>query len=250
MNTKWAGILGISGLFFLCVTSCSLQGCKKESPRTQADKAVLSSSGTQKGHKELGLALYEKGKSAKAIEEFKKAITDNTADVTVYFALASAYSDEEMIREAIGAYTKVIELEPKYIEAHYNLGFILLDEGSCDEGIKELKKVMELDPAYEDVSYSLGDAYYDCKKIDDAIETWKKLLVNDPNDSILHYNLGLAYRDKRQRELAMSEVEKSIACDQKNEDAKKLFQQLTTKKRGIKRSGNIKSKKRTEDKNK
>ena len=250
MNTKWAGILGISGLFFLCVTSYSLQGCKKESHRADVEKTAVSNSETLKGHKELGLALYEKGKNAEAIEEFKKAITDNPGDVPVYFALASAYSDEEMIREAIDAYKKVIELEPNHIEAHYNLGFILLDEDSCEEGIAELKKVLEIDPTYEDVSYSLGDAYYDCKKIDDAIETWKTLLLNDPNDSVLHYNLGLAYRGKGQRELAMSEVEKAIACDPKNEDAKKLFQQLTTKKRGIKRSGNVKSKKRTEDKNK
>lgn len=250
MNTKWAGLLGISGLFFLCVTSYSLQGCRKEPPQAHVEKTVLSNSETQKGHKELGLALYEKGKNAEAIEEFKKAITDNTADVTVYFTLASVYSDEEMIREAIDAYKKVIELEPNHIEAHYNLGFILLDEDSCEEGIKELKKVLEIDPTYEDVSYSLGDAYYACKKIDDAIETWKILLLNDPDDSVLHYNLGLAYRDKRQWELAMSEVEKAIACNPKNEDAKKLFQQLTTKKRGVKRSGNVKSKKRIEDKNK
>lgn len=249
MNTKWAGILGISGLFFL-VTSSGLPGCKKESPRAQVEKTVLSNSGTQKGHKEIGLALYEKGENAGAIEEFKKTITDNTADVTVYFALASAYSDEEMVREAIGAYTKVVELEPNHIEAHYNLGFILLDEGSCEEGIKELKKVSEIDPTYEDILYSLGDAYYGCKKIDDAIGTWKTLLLNDPDDSVLHYNLGLAYRDKGQRELAMSEAEKAIACNPKNEDAKKLFQQLTRKKRRVERSGNVKNKKRTEDKNK
>ena len=75
MNTKWAGILGMSGLFFLCVTSYSLQGCKKESPRAAVEKTAVSDSETLKGHKELGLALYEKGENAKAIEEFKKAIT-------------------------------------------------------------------------------------------------------------------------------------------------------------------------------
>ena len=102
MNTKRLGILSVSGLFLICVTLYSLQGCKKESPPAGGEKSVISTSGIQKGHKELGLAFYEKGKSIEAIEEFKKAIADNTADVEVYYKLASAYYDEEMINDAIG----------------------------------------------------------------------------------------------------------------------------------------------------
>lgn len=116
MNTKRFGMLGISGLFFLCVVSYSLQGCKKESPPAGAEKSVISDREVQKGHKELGLSLYEKGKNLEAIEEFKKTIADNTADIGVYYNLASAYYDEGMIHDAIDMYKKVIEIDPNHTE--------------------------------------------------------------------------------------------------------------------------------------
>ncbi|TVM04353.1 MAG: hypothetical protein CV087_00205 [Candidatus Brocadia sp. WS118] len=246
MDTKRARMFGINGVFFLCIISCSFQGCKKEPSRTTGEETLLST-GTTKGHKELGLSLYENGKNREAIEEFKKALADNPGDAEVCFELASAYSDEEMIDDAITMYKRVIELEPNHIEAHYNLGFILLDKGSCAEGIEELKKVLEIDPKYEDISYSLADAYYDCKKVDDAIVIWESLLKEDPDDKVLHYNLGVAYRDKGQLERALTEAEKALAGDVKDADARKLFRQLTQK-RGKKSSG--KSKKTTEKKEK
>lgn len=245
MISKRTSIRGISVIFFLCITACSLQGCKREAPQANGEKAVLST-GIKKGHKEVGLSLYEKGENREAIEELKQALTDSPDDVEVYFKLASAYSDEEMTDDAILMYKKVVELEPNRIGAHYDLGFILIDKGLCDEGIAELRKVVELDPRYEDVSYSLGDVYYDCKKVDDAIALWESLLKEDPDDKILHYNLGVAYRDKGQLDRAISEAEKALAGDVRDADAKKLFRQLTAKKRS-KSSG--KSKKKTGDKN-
>lgn len=245
MSSKRTSTRCLSIIFYLCIIACSLQGCKREAHQTNGGNASLSS-GIKKGHKEAGFSLYENGENQEAIEELKQALADSPDDVEVYCKLASAYSDEEMTDDAISMYKKAVELEPNHIGAHYDLGLFLIDNGMCDEGIAELRKVWELNPRYEDVSFTLGDAYYDCKKVDDAIAIWESLLKEDPDDKILHYNLGIAYRDKRQLDRALSEAEKALAGDMRNADAKKLFRQLTAKKRS---KGSGKSKKKIEKKN-
>ena len=102
---------------------CSLVGCKKELPPASVGKSEQAK--VKKGHRELGLELYEKGKNPEAIAEFTKAIADNTANVEVYFKLASAYYTEEMTNDAIAMYKKIIEIEPNHVEAHYELGLAL-----------------------------------------------------------------------------------------------------------------------------
>ena len=91
MNTKILKSLWVSSLCLVCIAFFILEGCKKESPQTDVSKSVQVN--VKKGHKELGLELYEKGKNAEAIAEFKKAIADNTANVEVYSKLASACYD-------------------------------------------------------------------------------------------------------------------------------------------------------------
>ena len=97
---------------------------------------------------------------------------------------------------------------------------------------------------------ALGDAYYDCNRKDEAVEIWETLLKDNPEDSILHYNLGVAYRDKKQIKDAISELQKAIASDPKDDDARKLLKQLTMNNQGVKSTGNIKNKKKAEKKNK
>src|SRR3972149_4246379 len=202
-------------MFLICIIFCGLAaGCKKELPPASVDKSEQAK--VKKGHRELGLELYEKGKNTEAIAEFKK----------------------------------VIEIEPNHVEAHYELGLVYVEEGLCDDGIGELKKVLEIDPKYEDAYYSLGDAYYDCNRKDDALKVWKTLLKDNPEDSIFHYNLGVIYRDKGQFKNAILELQKAIASDPNNDNAKKLLNQLTTKKQRVKSTGDIKkNKKKAEKKN-
>ena len=138
MNTKILRSLWVSSLCLAGIVFFILEGCKKESPQTGVSKPVQVN--VKKGHKELGLELYEKGKNAEAIAEFKKAIADNTANVEVYSKLASACYDEEMTGDAISMYKKVIELEPNHVETRYDLALVYLDEGLCEDGIRELKK--------------------------------------------------------------------------------------------------------------
>jgi len=108
VNTKIIRSLCVSGLCLAGITFFILEGCKKELPQTGVSKPEQAK--VKKGHKELGLELYEKGKNAEAIAELKKAIADNTADAEVYYKLASVYYDEEMTNDAINMYKKVIEI--------------------------------------------------------------------------------------------------------------------------------------------
>lgn len=211
---KRSNILTI--IVFLTAFTFIFQGCKKE----LSQKAV-------KSHKELGFFHYDQGRDREAIEELKKAILDNAADPEVYYKLASAYNNEEMVSDAISMYKKAIELNPHHPEAYYELGLIYIDEGMCEEGLNTLKKAQNISPQADDISYTLGDAYYECGKINEAIVVWESLLKNNPADSILHYNLAMAFRDKGDVHRAISACNKALAIDPNDTEVKKLLEQLT-----------------------
>src|SRR3989304_1643340 len=72
-------------------------------------------------------------------KDIKKAIAANTANVEVYYKLASACYDEEMTNDAINMYKKVIETEPNHVEARYDLALVYLEEGLCEDGITDVR---------------------------------------------------------------------------------------------------------------
>ena len=69
------------------------------------------------------------------------------------FAVAGQY------KEAIEAFNKAIEEDPKDEKAYYNRGAIHGSLGNYNEAISDFEKTIELNPKYEKAFYSRGIAY-------------------------------------------------------------------------------------------
>ncbi|RLC55907.1 MAG: hypothetical protein DRI80_17020, partial [Chloroflexota bacterium] len=73
--------------------------------------------------------------------------------------LGNVYSDLGRYEEAIGAYEKAIELDPKFAYPWNGLGNVYYQQGRYEEAIGSLRKAIELDPMFAYPWNGLGIVY-------------------------------------------------------------------------------------------
>src|SRR5208282_248957 len=82
--------------------------------------------------------------------------------------------------EAIDAFNKALELNPKYAAAYYNRGAAYYYLGSYNQAIADYNKAIELNMKDAMVYYNRGSAYYSLGKYDLAIADYDKAIELDP----------------------------------------------------------------------
>ena len=114
--------------------------------------------------------------------------TRNTPALTA--TSATPFIEQDKLDEAIAAYRKAIELDPKLAWAHNNLGIALARPGEAGRGHRAYQKAIELDPNHAGSTNNLGNALRDQKKLDEAIAAYRKAIELDPKYAHAHSNLG------------------------------------------------------------
>ena len=139
----------------------------------------------EKYHK--GMALYNKGNFAEAIEYFKCLIEEKTIASTMEYDLAKFY----------------------YSQAHRNLGIIQFSKTNNEQALYHFKTALEFNPEHSDLNYFIGICLNNTGNFQDAVEAFRKLQAIDPDNvpnklklAIIFYNLGLwDNAEKIQREI-------------------------------------------------
>ena len=75
--------------------------------------------------------------------------------------LGNAYDAQHKTRDAIAAYKRGIELDPKYPGIHFNLGVTYAGQNRHKEARQELEQAIELDPHYASAHYAIASVYRD-----------------------------------------------------------------------------------------
>jgi tetratricopeptide (TPR) repeat protein len=104
----------------------------------------------------LSQELYSKlieasneGKSDQITEDipFLESLKEElTGDWSLYSLIGNAYDNKEEYDNAIEAYQKAIEINPKKDEAYYNMGIAYYSLGQFDEVIKALSMALHINP--------------------------------------------------------------------------------------------------------
>jgi tetratricopeptide (TPR) repeat protein len=98
-------------------------------------------------HNDLGTVLYQKGRTADAIAEFRKAVAIFPGDAEAHNNLANALVGEGAPEEAIAEYREALKIKPACPEAQVNLADVLLREGEVDDARVHLQEAIALHPA-------------------------------------------------------------------------------------------------------
>ena len=124
-------------------------GYEMEIERLPADAAL---------HDDAALLYLEVGRSAPAVEHFKKSLALKGASAPAHYNLGTALTLARKLDEAIDEFQQAIRIDPNYANAHNNLGNVLLAQGKVDEAIREFREVVRLQPDSPSAAANLAAA--------------------------------------------------------------------------------------------
>jgi tetratricopeptide (TPR) repeat protein len=81
-------------------------------------------------------------------------------------------------------------------EDHYYAGIDLFGEGKLAEAIGEYTRALELNPQFSDALHGLAQAYHAQQDFDRTIETAQRILALDPEDILAWTTISRAYQRK------------------------------------------------------
>ncbi|MDJ0787508.1 MAG: tetratricopeptide repeat protein [Myxococcota bacterium] len=102
-------------------------------------------------------------------------------------------SDPSTYDEAIAAYRRAIELEPRFADAHCNLGTLFYNRGDRDAARRAYEDVLEIDPNHLEASFNLGNLFEEEGRRETALHHYKTAVRADPFFPEAHLNLALLY---------------------------------------------------------
>jgi len=107
--------------------------------------------------------------------------------------------------EAIAAYARAIELDPKDAAAWINRGEALKDQGDLAGGIAAYREAIRRDPQSARAHANLGDALRAKGDLERAEAAYREAIKVNPNDAHAHHVLGNALRDQGRVDEAIAE---------------------------------------------
>ena len=108
-----------------------------------------------------------------------------------WFERASEWDgDPAQWEDAIGAYRRVVAIDPTYAAAWNNLGLLLHRMGRYDEAQTAYASAIEQDPRCCEAAYNLGSLHEDRGAVEEAITDYRRALDLSPDYADAHFNLA------------------------------------------------------------
>src|SRR3989454_373386 len=98
--------------------------------------------------------------------------------------------DPAQWEDAIGAYRRVVAIDPTYAAAWNNLGLLLHRMGRYDEAQTAYASAIEQDPRCCEAAYNLGSLHEDRGAVEEAITDYRRALELAPDYADAHFNLA------------------------------------------------------------
>lgn len=115
--------------------------------------------------------------------------------------------------EAIGAYKKVLDMDPEHAAAHINLGTLYYNRQDYNLAEKHYRRAIEIDARYALAYFDLGNVLDETGRVAEAIQTYKTALQFAPTYADAHYNLALAYEKVKEPRKALKHWRAYVRLD-------------------------------------
>jgi len=94
--------------------------------------------------------------------------------------------------EALQAYRRAVELQPKDFPSQLNFGSLLMDHGMFSSAETHFKKAAALKPEFAGTYNNLGNLHALMGRLDEAISDYRRAVDLDPAHAAIHSNLIFA----------------------------------------------------------
>jgi tetratricopeptide (TPR) repeat protein len=137
-------------------------------------------------------SLQHQSQVNEAIAAYRRAIELNPRFYWSHHYLGEALVSQRDWEGAIAAYRRAIELNSNSIYSYHKLGQVLTHVGQWQEAIACYHQAIELDPNFAECHNSLGEALAQQGKLDEAITCYQTAVELDPGYDETYINLSEA----------------------------------------------------------
>ena len=152
---------------------------------------------------ESGLAFFNQGNDAAALEIFKKALAEDSDIPILYDHIGWSYIRLNQYDRAERVYRQAIEHGFDSAELRSNLGLIYSRWGEFEKAEQQLRTALELEGNSLSARYRLADVYRATKDYPKAIEHYRRVLEIDPDYVWASNGLGRALAMEGKNEKAL-----------------------------------------------
>lgn len=163
----------------------------------------------------LGRILRATGQNEAAIEELKKSLARDPADVGALLQLAGAYESTKRPAEAEATYQQAIRLRPSYFPAYTNLGILYMNQGKWQQAEEPLTLVTKLAPDYADGYNALGALEYYLDRLDQAHGLLSRSIELKPTGPAYANRCGVEF-DRGHMDAAEADCRKAVELQPAN----------------------------------
>ncbi len=121
--------------------------------------------------------------------------------------------DPQTHGEAVAAYKKVLELEPRHAAAYINLGTIYYNRQDYVQAEASYRAAVESDSRYALAYFDLGNVLDETGRLAEAIRCYRQAITLAPTYADAHYNLALAYEKLKEPRKALTHWRTYVRLD-------------------------------------
>jgi len=165
-------------------------------------------------HFNRGVELYDQGKQALAIDQYKLALRKNPDDPFALYNLAVVYQDQGKLQEAIRLYQKILK-NTEDTNSRINLAAIYYDRGDRDLAFKGLLTAAENNRDSAEPLSVRGEYLEREGSLEKAKSNYLKALAIDDKHALTYFRLGRVYCKQKKPELCLGKLEKAAQLEPK-----------------------------------
>lgn len=164
----------------------------------------------QENLSELAIAYYSDNNIDSALECLLQ-INDGDKKEIDYLLIGNIYEEKKDSAKAIENWKKALVVNPKYYKAYYNLGHIYTEQKDYIKAIYYYNNALKHEKNNPYINYNLGVVYIKSGKIKQAHSEFMKAIKKQDNIPEFFYNLAYTYKKlgkKNQAELCITNYNK------------------------------------------
>ena len=156
------------------------------------------------------IALYRQGRIGETLKQSLKLAAEHPNSAFLHNIAGASYAALGQAKDAVGAYSRALELNPYNAEFHNNLGDALNTLGRHLEALSALNRAIAITPDFPEALNNLGNALNSLGRQPEAIPHLKKALKLRPGYPEALNNLGNAFNDLGSHKKAIASFEAAL----------------------------------------
>ncbi len=160
-------------------TSARQPGSASQAIPSQASRAPSTRTPREEEEMRADILMARK-LYAEAVPAYQKLIEQEPRNAVLLNKLGIAYHQQTMLDQAKRYYERAVRADKHYANALNNLGALEYDRRRFRQAVKQYRKALEIAPEMATAYRNLGSAYLAQKKYDEAFAAYHRALELDP----------------------------------------------------------------------